>query len=108
VFVARTGGEEFAIILEGNNVDEVMTICERIRLSLENTPFRNSRSGTDYGPVNISIGYAMGSQASGPGELYAQSDTALYHAKETGRNRSVFFEEGMQKNYVGKNWLIYK
>lgn len=108
VFVARTGGEEFAIILEGNNVDEVMTICERIRLSLENTPFRNSRSGTDYGPVNISIGYAMGSQASGPGELYAQSDTALYHAKETGRNRSVFFEEGMQKNYVGKNLLIYK
>jgi diguanylate cyclase len=108
VFVARTGGEEFAIILEGNNVDEVMTICERIRLSLENTPFRNSRSGTDYGPVNISIGYAMGNQASGPGELYAQSDTALYHAKETGRNRSVFFEEGMQKNYVGKNWLIYK
>ncbi|WP_312943907.1 GGDEF domain-containing protein [Agrobacterium sp.] len=108
VFVARTGGEEFAIILEGNNVDEVMTICERIRLSLENTPFRNSRSGTDYGPVNISIGYAMGSQSSGPGELYAQSDTALYHAKETGRNRSVFFEEGMQKNYVGKNWLIYK
>lgn len=108
VFVARTGGEEFAIILEGNNIDEVMTICERIRLSLENTPFRNSRSGTDYGPVTISIGYAMGSQASGPGELYAQSDTALYHAKETGRNRSIFFEDGMQKNYAGKNWLIYK
>jgi diguanylate cyclase len=33
---------------------------------------------------------------------------ALYHAKETGRNRSVIYEDGMQKNYIGKNWLIYR
>lgn len=108
VFVARSGGEEFAIILEGNNQDEIQAMCERIRLSLEKTPFRNSKSGIDYGPVTISIGYALASQAQNPGELYALADTALYHAKETGRNRTAFFEEGMQKNYAGKSWLIYK
>lgn len=107
-FVARSGGEEFAIILEGNTVDEIMTVCERIRLSLESTPFRNSRSGTNYGPVTISIGYSMASQSTNPGDLYAHADTALYHAKETGRNRSILFEDGMQKNYNGKGWLIYK
>lgn len=107
-FIARSGGEEFAIILDSNNAEEIMVMCERIRVALENTPFRNSKSGTDYGPVTISLGYSMASQARNPGELYANADTALYHAKETGRNRSVIFTEGMQKNYSGKSWLIYK
>jgi diguanylate cyclase len=50
----------------------------------------------------------MASQATDPGELYSHSDTALYMAKNTGRNRSVHFEESMKKDYVGKSWLIYK
>ncbi|WP_320201532.1 GGDEF domain-containing protein [Agrobacterium sp. rho-13.3] len=107
-FVARSGGEEFAIILEGNSQEEIHVVCERIRMSLEKTPFRNSKSGTDYGQVTISIGYSLASQAQNPGELYACADTALYQAKETGRNRTVFFEDGMQKNYANKSWLIYK
>ncbi|XHE14572.1 diguanylate cyclase [Agrobacterium deltaense] len=107
-FVARSGGEEFAIILDGNTPEEVMVMCERIRLSLESTPFRNSRSGADYGTVTISIGFASAAQATNPSELYGHADTAMYHAKETGRNRSVFYEDGMQKNYTGKNWLIYR
>ncbi|KQQ46654.1 diguanylate cyclase [Rhizobium sp. Leaf311] len=108
VFVARSGGEEFAIVLENNTQDEIHVMCERIRTSLERTPFRNSKSGVDYGQVTISIGYALASQAQNAGELYALADTAMYHAKETGRNRTVFFEDGMQKNYTGKSWLIYK
>jgi len=107
-FVARSGGEEFAIILESSSQEEVQAACERIRTALEKTPFRNSKSGIDYGQVTMSIGYSLASQAQNPGELYARADTALYYAKETGRNRTVFFEEGMQKNYNGKSWLIYK
>jgi diguanylate cyclase len=108
VFVARTGGEEFAVIVEGNTPDEVQIICERIRRTLETRTFRNSRTGVDYGPVTISLGYAMGSQADDPGELYAKSDAALYNAKNTGRNRTVLFDENMRKDYNGKGWLIYK
>lgn len=107
-FVARSGGEEFAVILEGSSQEEVQLACERIRTTLEKTPFRNSKSGVDYGKVTISIGYSLASQAQNPGELYSCADTALYYAKETGRNRTVLFEEGMQKNYNGKSWLIYK
>ncbi|MNL56215.1 putative diguanylate cyclase YcdT [compost metagenome] len=58
--------------------------------------------------MTISIGFASASQANNPGELYGHADMALYHAKETGRNRSVIYEDGMQKNYIGKNWLIYR
>lgn len=107
-FVARSGGEEFAIILDGNNPDEILQICDNIRTALEATPFRSSKSGTDYGQVTISIGFSMASRADGPGSLYSQADIALYHAKESGRNRTVMFEEGMQKDYIGKSWLIYK
>jgi diguanylate cyclase len=108
VFVARTGGEEFALLVEGNTPDEVMIICERVRRALETRTFRNTRSGINYGPVTISLGYSMAAQATDPGELYAQSDAALYYAKNSGRNRTVFFEDSMKSHYVGKSWLIYK
>ena len=108
LLVARTGGEEFAILVEGNTADEVMVICERIRRALEQRSFRNSRSGMEYGPITISLGYSMGSQAEDAGGLYANADVALYHAKHSGRNRTVFFEEAMRKDYAGKNWLIYR
>ncbi len=108
IFVARTGGEEFAIVVQGNTVEEVMVICERVRRALETRIFRNSRSGINYGPVTISLGYAMACTAADPGELYAKSDSALYHAKHGGRNRTVCFEESMRKDYASKSWLIYK
>lgn len=108
VFVARTGGEEFAVVIQGNTPDEVAIVCERVRRALETRAFRNSRSGVNYGPVTISLGYAMASQAADPVELYAKADTALYMAKNAGRNRTVLYDEGMSKDYISKNWLIYK
>ncbi len=108
IFIARTGGEEFALIVDGNTAEEVMAACERVRRALEARTFRNSRTGLDYGPVTISLGYAMASQANDPGDLYEKSDAALYSAKNAGRNRSVIYADGMRKEYGGKGWLIYR
>jgi diguanylate cyclase len=107
VFVARTGGEEFALIIEGSTTEEVMSTCERIRRSLESTPFKNSRTGVDYGPVTLSLGICKGADASDPGDLYSNADVALYVAKNSGRNCSSLYQEGMQKDF-SKSWLIYK
>ncbi|MBD9372227.1 diguanylate cyclase [Rhizobium sp. ARZ01] len=107
IFIARTGGEEFAMIIEGNNQDEVMLIVERVRLALEHTPFRNSKTGVNYGPITISLGVCMANEAEGPAELYSKADTALYCAKNGGRNRAMAFEDGMKKEFA-KSWLIYR
>ncbi|QRM55692.1 GGDEF domain-containing protein [Sinorhizobium sp. BG8] len=107
IFLARTGGEEFALLIEGNTVEEAIMICERVRVALEHTPFKNSKTGVNYGPVTISLGLCMASEADGPGELYSKADIALYCAKNGGRNRTVPFEEGMKKD-ISKNWLIYR
>lgn len=106
-FIARTGGEEFAMMIEGYTSDEVLQICERIRTALESTPFKNSKTGVNYGPITISIGYCMSNEARDAGELYSKADTALYSAKNSGRNRTRVFEDGMKKDFT-KSWLIYR
>ncbi|MFD1326885.1 GGDEF domain-containing protein [Mycoplana ramosa] len=107
IFIARTGGEEFAMIIEGNNQDEVVLIAERVRMALEHTPFKHSKTGVNYGPITISLGVCMASDAEGPAELYSKADTALYCAKNNGRNRVMAFEDGMKKEFA-KSWLIYR
>jgi diguanylate cyclase len=106
-FVARTGGEEFAIILDLATTDDAMMISERIRKALETTPFKNSRTGMNYGPVTLSLGICMADQTEDPQDLYFKADIALYCAKSAGRNRSTHFEDGMKKE-PSKSWLLYK
>jgi diguanylate cyclase len=106
-FVARTGGEEFAIILDLTTVDDAFLVSERIRKALETTPFKNSRTGVNYGPVTLSLGICMADQTEDAQDLYFKSDIALYSAKTSGRNRSMHFEDGMKKE-ASKSWLLYK
>ena len=106
-FIARTGGEEFAVIIEDIGSDEVFALCERIRSSLENTQFKNSKSGYNYGPITISLGYCMASQAESGTDLYCRSDAALYRAKSDGRNRTCAYEDAAETEHT-KNWMIYR
>ena len=106
-FVARTGGEEFAIILDLTTADDSLVVAERIRKALETTPFKNSRTGVNYGPVTLSLGICMADQTEDAQDLYFKSDVALYCAKTSGRNRSMHFEDGMKKE-ASKSWLLYK
>ena len=79
---ARLGGEEFALLLAGIDVEKASAAAERLREVI----FRNPVEGV--GTVSVSIGVA-GCPASGTAErtLYSASDEALYVAKNGGRNR---------------------
>lgn len=96
VFIARTGGEEFAFILTGTTEEETTNIANRIRATVEKTPFVNQRTGANYGPITLSMGICMAAAADGPDDLYRKADQALYASKNCGRNRVSVYGAGTQ------------
>jgi diguanylate cyclase (GGDEF)-like protein len=83
--LGRLGGEEFAAVLHDTSRDKAMAVAERIRKS-----FAHAAQEVDGRPVGatLSIGLAYCQEAAlDVPELLAQSDQALYFAKERGRNR---------------------
>lgn len=89
--VARYGGEEFAIVLEETDAVGAKLLCERVRQELA-AQVMNSDKGAFR--VTISLGIASYPADGAQKEvLIERADQALYHAKESGRNRSVCFVE---------------
>ena len=94
--VARLGGDEFVVVLPGLDPEhatfEVMTVLTRVRESFL-APFRLS----DQTPtLTCSIGVAMYPlDARDGGDLIKQADTAMYAAKEAGRNAYRFYTADM-------------
>ncbi len=82
---ARTGGEEFGIILPEIAVEGARITAEKVRQVVEGTPVRHEQQVI---PCTVSLGVAMlrGDEA-GPEELYKCADGRLYEAKQGGRNR---------------------
>ncbi|HEY8432615.1 MAG TPA: GGDEF domain-containing protein [Sandaracinaceae bacterium] len=82
---ARTGGEEFAVILPEVARDGAMQLAENLRAAVEASVFKFE--GTAI-PVTISVGVAEWTpQLADPQELVKLADEKLYEAKRTGRNR---------------------
>lgn len=88
----RYGGEEFVIFLPSSQ-DSALHIAERI---LQKTREIQFESTPDY-KCAASIGIASGTySAQNPlSDLIRNADTAMYHAKQEGRNRLVIYTEGM-------------
>lgn len=88
----RYGGEEFAILLQAPGAEQAFQLAERIRREFAASP-------TDYEGSRIqhtlTAGIAMAAATGhriNPDELVRQADTALYRAKNAGRNR-VFLHD---------------
>lgn len=96
VFVARAGGEEFAMIIEARHAGEVMRIADSVRMALEHTPFEDEAEGKDYGRITISMGICMVAEAEDAKDAYAKADSALYASKHGGRNRCTIFTPDLQ------------
>ena len=83
--VGRIGGEEFAILLSGADLEDAARFGERMRkrLHLEPMPYRDS-----FLPVTVSIGVAaMLVDDKNADAALSRADGALYAAKQLGRNR---------------------
>ncbi|HID38388.1 MAG TPA: GGDEF domain-containing protein [Calditrichaeota bacterium] len=89
--VARYGGEEFAIILPNEDKKGAHVLAERIRAAIEETPFEHEELQPN-GKITVSLGFAsLPEDAETAEDLTYKADTALYQAKENGRNRVKAF-----------------
>jgi len=88
---ARIGGDEFVVLLEGvSGYDEINVIATRI-LDGINVPLTVS-GHTFY--VGASMGISVyPDDSTEHDELMANADKAMYHVKDTGKNRYVFYSE---------------
>ncbi len=98
--LARWGGEEFVIVSPETNQEDACTLAERIRKSVAGHSFPNAAQ-QPLGFVSLSIGVASRSNGTeSPEKLLRFADDAVYCAKDSGRNRTVFRSGPEQMNHV--------
>jgi diguanylate cyclase (GGDEF)-like protein len=82
-FVARMGGEEFAVIFSGT-IEEGILVAERVRVAFENA---GRKVSGHYIGATVSVGVAAHPAPTNIDAMLARADKALYAAKAAGRNR---------------------
>ena len=85
-YIARIGGEEFAVILPNTDYSAALKVANNIRheISTKKLMVKNHEQPLQ---VSMSGGVAMYQMNEGLDALIQRADSALYHAKNHGRNR---------------------
>jgi diguanylate cyclase (GGDEF)-like protein/PAS domain S-box-containing protein len=98
--VGRLGGDEFTVVLPGlQNTYEVNTIAKRIMRSLKQPFHTTGRNVFISTSIGITVWPADGEDVD---KLLQNADTALYRAKDHGKNNFQFFSEEMNRDLVEK------
>jgi len=87
--LARYGGEEFAILLPETGGAEAFQTAERIRRAVESTTFMGTEQGLNV-TVSLGVAFYPSPDVHDRADLIAKADSALYEAKENGRNKAIF------------------
>ena len=93
--VARFGGDEFALLVEGADVpSKIEEVADRVEEALQEP----LSVGDDHILVRVSIGIAVGTpETHNPGDLLRDADAAMYVAKRNGKARHVMFDPAMHR-----------
>ena len=92
--VARFGGDEFVVVLDESDADEVDRVAQRLVEGMRTLFVLDGHELT----ITCSVGIALGGGSAGEGPTYLlrRADMALYEAKNKGKNRYEVFEEAME------------
>jgi len=82
--VGRYGGEEFLVVAPDCGPHATWELAERIRAHIAKCNIDDAGASLK---VSLSLGYAAGSSSADIERLLHEADTALYQAKNAGRNR---------------------
>ena len=80
--IARFGGDEFAVLLPGIDLDQARQTAERLRQQVAKLSPPSLST-----PITISIGVSANRPNDDVGSLLVRADGAMYEAKDRGRNR---------------------
>ncbi|MFH0776809.1 MAG: GGDEF domain-containing protein [Patescibacteria group bacterium] len=90
--VARTGGDELAIILPNTDLEDAQAIAEKLRKKIENMEvnFKDPKTGENkILTATASLGVAQRLPKETAEQLRKRADDKLYEAKDAGRNKVV-------------------
>jgi len=86
-FVARIGGEEFAVILPKTPLLGAMTVAENVRASIARLKLERKEKSEKLEMITVSIGASQFQPGESLKDFVNRADQALYFAKNAGRNR---------------------
>jgi diguanylate cyclase (GGDEF)-like protein len=81
----RFGGEEFVVLMRSNSDGAAAQAFERLRANVEAYPFPR------VGHITVSVGFTSVRASDSPASAFERADQAVYHAKQSGRNRVADF-----------------
>jgi len=92
--LARYGGEEFVLLLPKTPMEGAERVADNICNQVRNQKMDSNHVGEDVGRVTVSVGVALFYSNETTEQFVVRADTALYRAKESGRNRVCTNEVG--------------
>lgn len=102
-FIACMGGDEFGIIINSNDKEEILLLMQKLHDNL-NKPFK-----IDLIDVYITASSGICSypdDAKSMEELYQAADTAMYNAKKKGKNRFSFYNAEFKKDAITYTQIV--
>jgi diguanylate cyclase (GGDEF)-like protein len=91
--VMRMGGEEFAVLLPGYDMESAARVAERMRATVEGLRLNENDEIATF-TVSIGVGVWRDSER-GWNDMLRRADVALYRAKREGRNRVVMCSDAV-------------
>jgi diguanylate cyclase (GGDEF)-like protein len=101
-YLARMGGEEFCVLCTLSEPGQAFIVAEKLRRTVEaiKVPLKN----TSFIKFTISLGIHIVEPGQTMEEALKAADIAMYSAKSSGRNRSVFYTKGMEDSMLNANF----